>query len=97
MTISLDELNAETAEGKRFYLRDKGQIIYKYDFYDSALQNITVNQDLLMEDSGVPYALPEYWYYRQNCPEYIAVTDIALFNTKDTNINKRLFILIVCK
>lgn len=91
MTISLNELNAETAEGKRFYLRDKGQIIYKYDFYDSALQNITVNQDLLMEDNSVPYALPEYWYYKQNCPEYIVVTDITLFNTKDTDINKRLF------
>lgn len=91
MTISLDELNAETAEGKRFYLRDKGQIIYKYDFYDSALQNITVNQDLLMEDNSVPYALPEYWYYLNNCPDYIVVTDISLFNTKESDIGKRLF------
>ena len=91
MTISLNELNAEIAEGKRFYLRDKGQVIYKYDFYDDALQNITVNQDLLMEDNTEPYSLPEYWYYLSNCPDYIVVTDISLFNTKEADIGKRLF------
>lgn len=91
MSLNINELTPAIAQGKRFYLRDKGQIIHKYDSYDESLQNITVTQDLLMEDNNIPYVLPEFWYYIKNCPDYIVVTDIALFNTKVADINKRLF------
>ena len=92
MSINIEDLNYENTENKRFYLRENGQIIYKYDFYGDKLKDLQNNQELLMEDKSEDFALPEFWYYRSNCPAYIYVTDISSYNTIETDINKTLFL-----
>lgn len=90
MSININDLNYENTADKRFYLRENGQIIYKYDFFNENIKNLGPNQDLLMEDRTDNFALPEFWYYRSNCPSYIVVTDIASYDTIETDIGKKL-------
>ena len=94
MTIDINDLNSENTLGKRFYLRDNGRIIYKYDCYDDRIKELTEGQDIIIEDNNIPYALPEYWYYASNCPSYIIVRDVALYDTENYAINKRLFTVV---
>ena len=91
MTIDINDLNSENTLGKRFYLRDNGRIIYKYDCYDDRIKELTEDQDIIIEDNNIPYALPESWYYARNCPSYIIVRDVALYDTENYAINKVLF------
>lgn len=90
MTMNVSELNYSNTEGKRFYLRENGRIIYKYDSFSDQLYSITQDQDVIIEDKSNPYALPEPWYYSINCPDYIIVTDVNSYNTIDKSIGKRL-------
>jgi len=91
MTVNINDLNSENTLGKRFYLRDHGRIIYKYDCYDENIKNLTEDQDIIIEDNTVPYALPEYWYYASNCPPYIIVRDVSLYDTENCAVNKVLY------
>ena len=59
MSINLNDLNYENTVDKRFYLRENGQIICKYDFFNEDIKNLGQNQELLMEDRTDSFALPE--------------------------------------
>lgn len=86
--MNVSELNYSNTEGKRFYLRENGRIIYKYDSFSEQLYNITQDQDIIIEDKTTPYALPEPWYYAVNCPDYIIVTDVNSYDVTEKSMGK---------
>ncbi len=75
-----NQVTVEEIQTCRFYKKLNGRIVHMYDFWNPEILEAGEGVTVFPEDRSTPFALPEPWYFIENCPSYIIVTAPDSFN-----------------